>query len=118
MGRVVVVNSGTTTNLSKLKALAEKAIALVEAKLPGTTTYEFYVDEETSRFTWHEEYAGGEAIVQHLQVLVDSGLLEELPEIAEFDFAVALGDPENPKATAAMKQMGFGLYGLHARKQG
>lgn len=68
-------------------------------------------------FTWHEQYASDEAILEHLQVMVTSGLLDKLPELADFDFAVTLGGPQDPKAQAAMKQMGFGSYELHTRAE-
>lgn len=115
MGQIVVVNSGTARDAEAFKFLAEKAIALVESELPGTERYELFFDDETSRFVWHEEYADGAAIQAHMQALVGSGVMEDLPELVDFDFVVALGDPEDPEAQAAMEQIGFKFYSEHAR---
>lgn len=115
MGRTVVVASGSARDLEAFKALADEAVTLVDEQLPGTETYECYIDEATSRFTWHEEYASDEAIVAHLQAMIGSGVFDKLPEVADFDFAVALGGPREPKAQAAMEEMGFGIYELHTR---
>lgn len=119
MSRTIVVNSGTAKDLAGFKALAKEAVALVTEQLPGTLTYECYIDEATSRFTWHEEYASDEAILQHLQVMIESGLFDRYPDLADFDFAAALGGPQDPKARAAIEEMGFGLYDyeLHTRAE-
>lgn len=115
MGRTVIVSSGSARDLEAFKVLADEAVALVNRELPGTEMYECYVDEASSRFTWHEQFAGDEAILEHLQAMITSGVLDKLPELADFDFAVALGGPQDPKAQAAMKEMGFSSYELHAR---
>ncbi|HWB71672.1 MAG TPA: hypothetical protein VG452_05600 [Egibacteraceae bacterium] len=81
--------------------------------MPGTVRYEFFVDEATSRFVWHKAYADGAAILQHVQHFVESGIVEEIPKLMDFDFAVALGDVD-PDARAALEQMGFGIYQRHA----
>lgn len=47
--------------------------------------------------------------------MIGSGLFDKLPELADFDFAVTLGGPRNPKARAAMEQLRFGFYELHTR---
>ncbi len=75
--------------------------------------YECFVDEATSRFVWHKAYADGAAIPQHVQHFVESGIVEEIPKLMDFDFAVALGDVD-PDARAALEQMGFGIYQRHA----
>ena len=41
--------------------------------------------------------------------MIESGLFDRLPDLADFDFAVALGGPQDPKARAAIEEMGFGL---------
>lgn len=115
MGRTVTVVGGTVKDLDGFRALAEKAVALVDEQLPGTEAYEFYLDEDNARFTAHEVYASDEAILEHLETMIRSGLLDEVPELVDIDVAVALGGPEDPKARAAMEQLGFGFYDLHAR---
>lgn len=113
MDEIVVVNGGTAKDYGKFLELADRAIATVEAVLPGTVRYECFVDEETSRFVWHEAYADGAAILQHLQRFVESGIVEEIPQVAEFDFAVALGDVDS-EVRAALERMGFSIYQHHA----
>lgn len=105
MGRVVMVIRGTAKDLDRYRVLAEQAIALVQERLPGTETFEFYVDEETSRVVWHAEFTDGDAILQHYQMLAESGILNEVAGMVDWDFDVVLGDP-GPEATAAIKQTG------------
>ena len=112
MGQISVVNGGTTSDYQRFLEWADRCIALVEAELPGTLRYECFVDEANSRFVWHEAYADSAAILQHAQRLVKSGLVEEIPQLMDFDFAVALGDVD-PDARAAMEQMGFSIYRRH-----
>lgn len=113
MGQIVVVNGGTAKDYKGFLELADRAIATVEAELPGTVRYECFVDEATSRFVWHEAYADGAAILQHVQHFIESGIVEEIPQLMDFDFAVALGDVD-PDARAALERMGFGIYQRHA----
>lgn len=105
MGRVVTVSRGTAKDLDRYRGFAEKATELVEEKVPGTETFEFYVDQETSRVVWHAEFTDGEAILQHYQMLAESGILNEVAGLVDWDFDVVLGDP-GPEATAALKQTG------------
>jgi quinol monooxygenase YgiN len=113
MGQIILVNGGTAKDYKGFLELADRAIATVEAELPGTVRYECFVDEATSRFVWHEAYADGAAILQHVQHFVDSGIVEEIPRLMDFEFAVALGDVDRD-ARAALEQMGFGVYQRHA----
>ncbi|MDP8927191.1 MAG: hypothetical protein M3O70_01060 [Actinomycetota bacterium] len=115
MGRVVIVVRGTTKDVGALKVLMDKEIALIEESLPGTEKFEFYLDEETSRFAAHEEYPDDGALRQHIQALVASGLADEFPGVVEFDFAVALGDIRDPKVRAALEQLQFEIFPLHSK---
>lgn len=109
MGQIVIVNGGTAKDYKGFLELADRAIATVKAELPGTVRYECFVDEATSRFVWHEAYADGAAILQHAQHFIESGIVEKIPQVVDFDFAVALGDVD-ADARAALEQMGFGIY--------
>jgi quinol monooxygenase YgiN len=113
MDQIVVVNGGTAKDYKAFLELADRAISTVETELPGTLRYECFVDEATSRFVWHEAYADGAAILQHFQHFVESGIVEQIPQLMEFDFAVVLGDVD-PAARAALEQMQFGIYRRHA----
>lgn len=105
MGRIVTVSRGTAKDLDRYRGFAEKATELVEGTGPGTEMFEFYVDEESSRVVWHAEFRDGEAILRHYQILVDSGILNEVAGLVDWDFDVVLGDP-GPEATVALKQTG------------
>jgi hypothetical protein len=115
MGQVVTVSRGTSKDLDRYGAFAAKATELIEEKAPGTETFEFYVEEETSRVVWLAEFTDGAAILQHYQVLAESGILEEVAGLVDWDFDVVLGDP-GPEATAALKQAGTDeFYGLSSK---
>jgi hypothetical protein len=43
MSQIVIINGGTAKDVEGFRALADRAIALVEAELPGTVQYECYV---------------------------------------------------------------------------
>jgi quinol monooxygenase YgiN len=113
MGQIVVVNGGTAKDYKGYLELADRAIATVEAELPGTLRYECFVDEATSRFVQHEAYADSAAILQHVQTFVESGIVEDIRQLIDYDFGVALGDVD-PDARAALEQIPFGVYQRHA----
>lgn len=114
MSQIVIVNGGAVKDVAGFRALADHAIAVVEAELPGTVLYECYVDPESSRFVWHELYADSDAILAHARRLMADGLAQQLPQVADFDFAVALGDP-SPEARELLGQMGFLVLPMHAK---
>jgi quinol monooxygenase YgiN len=114
MSQIVIINGGTAKDLERFRALADQAIALVEAELPGTVQYECYVAPESSRFVWHESYEDSAAVLAHVQRLITAGLPQQLPEVADFDFAFALGEP-SPEASEALAQMGFQVMPMHAK---
>lgn len=60
----------------------------------------------------HEAYADGAAILQHVQTFVESGIVEQIPQLMDVDFAVALVEVD-PDARAALEQMGLGVYQRH-----
>lgn len=113
MGKITVVNRGTAKDLPAFRAVADEAIAIVESDLPGTLIYEFYVDEETSRFVWNEAYADSAAMLKHAQRLMGAGIMERVPELVDFDFAVALGEVSD-EIRETFGGMGFEFYQPHA----
>lgn len=117
MSEIVIVNRGTATDLDAFLALADEAIALVEADLPGTLVYECYVDRQTSRFAWHEVYADGAAVLKHLDRFAEAGIVSRLPVLAEFDLALALGAGIDDGVRTQMEQMGFEFFAPHASAQ-
>lgn len=114
MEEIVIMNGGTAKDVERFRAIADQAVALVEAELPGTVRYEFYIDPASSRFVWHETYADSDAILAHAQRLLAEGLPQQLPEVADFEFAFALGEP-SPEVRELLGQMGFEFVPMHAR---
>lgn len=114
MSQIVIINGGTAKDIEGFRALADQAITVVEAELPGTVLYECYVDPESSRFVWHESYADSDAVLAHAQRLIADGFPQQLPQVADFDFALALGDP-SPEARELLGQMGFQVMPMHAK---
>ena len=114
MSQIVCLLGGTATDVDRFRALADKAIAVVEAEPPGTLVYECYIDATTSRFAWHEAYATSAALVTHVQGLMSEGVLQQLPEVAEVDLALALGDL-SAEAREVLGPLGFRVLPIHAK---
>lgn len=114
MSQIVILLGGAAKDIERFRALADKAIAVVEAEPPGTLQYECYIEPESSRFALHEAYANSAAVVTHVQRLMAEGILQQLPEVAELDLALALGDP-SPEAREVLGPMGFQVLPMHAK---
>lgn len=113
MGRIIVTSGGTFKDLPTFRALVDRGVSIVEAEEPDVLAYECFVDEAASRFAWHEIFANGTAILQHVQNFADAGLLEEVPAAMDFDVTVAMGDVDHD-GRAVLEKMGFDILKPHA----
>lgn len=113
MRQIVVTNGGTIKDIAAFRAVVDRAVSIVEADEPDVLAYECFVDEAESRFVWHEAYANGAAILQHVKNFTDAGLLEKIPAAMDFDVAIALGDVDDDARTV-LEQMGFAILEPHA----
>jgi quinol monooxygenase YgiN len=117
MGQVIIVNHGTITDRQAFDGLLKEAVAGVEAELPGTLSYEFYVDEDGTRFLAHESYADSAAILAHLGHLTENGIPQRMMSAVTFDAAFVLGDV-SAEVRQALEPMGFHFAGLVERARG
>jgi hypothetical protein len=117
VSRIIIVNHGTIADRQAFDGLLKEAVAGVEAELPGTLGYEFYVDEEGARFLAHEAYADSTAILAHLQHLTESGIPQRMMGAVAFESAFVLGDV-TAEVRQALEPMGFQFLGLAEQARG
>ena len=71
------INEG---ELNRFKQLCEQMIAIVEENDPGTTTYDWYLDEDNMECTVFETYVDSDAVLAHLTNVGE--YLAELMEVS------------------------------------
>jgi quinol monooxygenase YgiN len=117
MGRIVVVNHGTVLDHEGFLGLVKEAIDVVEAELPGTLGYEFFLDGDNARFVAHETYADSASMLAHLQQLMAIGVPQRLPAVVAFDSAFVLGEVTE-EVRQALEPMGFQFLTMSMQARG
>lgn len=94
------------------EGLSNQAIA--EGDLPGTLVYDCYVDEQTARFVFNEAYANeayadSTAMLKHLERMMAAGIFDRVPELADFDLNVVLGEVSD-EVRERLGEIGFDFH--------
>lgn len=113
MGSIIIAG-GTARDLPGFRTLVDEAMAIVEGDLPGTLVYDCYVDEQTARFVFNEAYANeayadSTAMLKHLERMMAAGIFDRVPELADFDLNVVLGEVSD-EVRERLGEMGFDFH--------
>jgi quinol monooxygenase YgiN len=93
--------------LEEFKRLATESLAIVKEKDPGTTRYDWYLNEAETECLVLETYASAEALMAHSRNV--GRLVGQMLQIAECSVDM-LADP-TPVMRAALKRLPLTLYG-------